>query len=150
MTGVQTCALPISLGEGKHLELLEDEFLTQHIDTSHNAFLQVASSYVRSRRHTLGQDWATQKIQTLLPTWTAQQQANFLLCLPQEKYIWEIVERLGSETSQGYWKNVGEIQEQCQVDKSFAPAMDDEKRNELANGWQRAVKASISWASNNY
>ncbi len=46
----------------------------------------------------------------------------------------------------GYWKNVTEIQEQWQVDKSFAPAMDDTKRNELVNGWQRAVKAAIAWA----
>ncbi|HQW42541.1 MAG: glycerol kinase GlpK [Chitinophagaceae bacterium] len=50
----------------------------------------------------------------------------------------------------GYWKNVGEIQEQWQVDKSFSPAMDDTKRNELVNGWQRAVKAAVAWASNNY
>ncbi len=50
----------------------------------------------------------------------------------------------------GYWKNVEEIQQQWQVDKSFAPGMTDEKRNELVKGWQRAVKASIAWASNNY
>lgn len=50
----------------------------------------------------------------------------------------------------GYWKNISDIQEQWQVDKQFAPAMDDEKRAKLVNGWQRAVKASIAWASNNY
>jgi glycerol kinase len=46
----------------------------------------------------------------------------------------------------GYWKNVEEIQQQWQVDNSFAPEMNDEKRNDLVNGWQRAVKASIAWA----
>jgi glycerol kinase len=46
----------------------------------------------------------------------------------------------------GYWKNVSDIQEQWQIDKQFSPMMDDGKRNELANGWQRAVKASIAWA----
>lgn len=46
----------------------------------------------------------------------------------------------------GYWKNVEEIQQQWQIDKTFAPAMNNEKRNELVNGWQRAVKASIAWA----
>jgi glycerol kinase len=50
----------------------------------------------------------------------------------------------------GYWKNVNDIQEQWQVDKQFSPVMDDGKRNELVKGWQRAVKASIAWASNNY
>ena len=47
----------------------------------------------------------------------------------------------------GYWKNVEEIQQQWQVEKQFSPAMNDDKRNELMNGWQRAVKASIAWAN---
>jgi glycerol kinase len=46
----------------------------------------------------------------------------------------------------GYWKNIEEIQEQWQADKNFSPVLTDEKRNELLKGWQRAVKASISWA----
>lgn len=48
----------------------------------------------------------------------------------------------------GYWKNIEEIQQQWQADKSFSPSMVDEKKNELINGWQRAVKASIAWADN--
>jgi glycerol kinase len=47
----------------------------------------------------------------------------------------------------GYWRNVEEIQKQWQADTSFVPAMPQEKRNELVNGWQRAVKAAISWAN---
>ncbi len=46
----------------------------------------------------------------------------------------------------GYWKNVDEIQEQWQINRSFSPSMEEEKRNKLVNGWQRAVKASIAWA----
>ncbi len=46
----------------------------------------------------------------------------------------------------GYWKNVEDIQQQWQVDKSFAASMSDDKRNELVNGWQRAVKAAVTWA----
>jgi glycerol kinase len=46
----------------------------------------------------------------------------------------------------GYWKNVEEIQEQWQVDEQFSPEMNIDKRNELVNGWQRAIKASIAWA----
>ncbi len=49
----------------------------------------------------------------------------------------------------GYWKNVEDIQQQWQVDKQFSPAMDDEKRNELVNGWQRAVKAVLHGLNNN-
>ncbi len=49
----------------------------------------------------------------------------------------------------GYWKNIAEIQEQWQADKTFTPELNDEKRKELVKGWQRAVKASITWANNN-
>ena len=47
----------------------------------------------------------------------------------------------------GYWKNVEEIQQQWQVEKQFSPSMSDDKRNDLVNGWQRAVKAAVSWAN---
>lgn len=47
----------------------------------------------------------------------------------------------------GYWENVDDIKKQWQVDKEFSSLMSDEKRNELVNGWQRAVKAAIAWAS---
>lgn len=47
----------------------------------------------------------------------------------------------------GYWKNVDEIQKQWQVDKEFSPSMNNEKRTQLVNGWQRAVNAAISWAN---
>ena len=46
----------------------------------------------------------------------------------------------------GYWKNIEEIQQQWQVDKTFSPQLDTAKANELLNGWQRAIKASIAWA----
>jgi glycerol kinase len=45
----------------------------------------------------------------------------------------------------GYWKNVEEIQQQWQIDKTFAPAMDDDKRNELTAGWQKAIGAAVGW-----
>jgi len=45
----------------------------------------------------------------------------------------------------GYWKDVDDIQQQWQIDKSFSPVMNEEKRNDLLNGWQRAVNASIAW-----
>jgi glycerol kinase len=46
----------------------------------------------------------------------------------------------------GYWKNINDIRDQWQIDKSFSPMMNEEKRKELLKGWQRAVKASIAWA----
>jgi len=49
----------------------------------------------------------------------------------------------------GYWKNIDDIQKQWQVDKIFTPSMENEKRNNLVKGWQRAVRASIAWTNNN-
>ena len=46
----------------------------------------------------------------------------------------------------GYWKNIEEIQKHWQIDKTFSPKMETSKANELLDGWQRAVKASIAWA----
>jgi glycerol kinase len=46
----------------------------------------------------------------------------------------------------GYWKNINDIQQQWQVDKTFNPVMQEKQRTELINGWQRAVNASIAWA----
>ena len=46
----------------------------------------------------------------------------------------------------GFWKNLNEIQQQWQVENTFSPAMEPQKRTILINGWQRAVNASIAWA----
>jgi glycerol kinase len=44
----------------------------------------------------------------------------------------------------GYWKSIEDIQQQWQIDKTFIPEMDEEKRNELKAGWQKAVNTTIS------
>ncbi|HET6995235.1 MAG TPA: glycerol kinase GlpK [Chitinophagaceae bacterium] len=49
----------------------------------------------------------------------------------------------------GYWKNIEDIQHQWQIDKSFSPSLDEQKRKDLVKGWQRAVNATISWANEN-
>jgi glycerol kinase len=46
-----------------------------------------------------------------------------------------------------YWKNIDDIQQQWQINRSFTPSMTEEKRNDLIKGWKRAVKASIEWAT---
>ncbi len=47
----------------------------------------------------------------------------------------------------GFWRNVEEIQQQWQIEHAFTPAMEENKRIQLVNGWQRAVNASIAWSS---
>jgi len=43
----------------------------------------------------------------------------------------------------GYWKSIENIQQQWQIDRTFTPNMDDDKRNSLCNGWQKAVKTAL-------
>lgn len=45
----------------------------------------------------------------------------------------------------GYWKSIDEIQEQWQVERKFVPAMAEEERQGLSNGWEKAVKATMSY-----
>ncbi len=42
----------------------------------------------------------------------------------------------------GYWKNVDEIQQQWQMDRTFTPQIPDDQRQQLSKGWKRAVGAA--------
>jgi glycerol kinase len=44
----------------------------------------------------------------------------------------------------GYWASIDDIQQQWQIDKTFVPAMEESKRNELTAGWQKAVTTTIN------
>ncbi len=46
----------------------------------------------------------------------------------------------------GVWENTAEIQNNRKVESVFTPEMDLEKRNELYEGWKKAVKCSMGWA----
>lgn len=46
----------------------------------------------------------------------------------------------------GYWKDLDEIKENWQLGKTFSPAMDEAKRNDLLKGWKKAVKCALIWA----
>jgi glycerol kinase len=46
----------------------------------------------------------------------------------------------------GYWSSTEEIQQQWQMERVFSPSMDDAKRNELSEGWKRAINTAISWS----
>ncbi len=45
----------------------------------------------------------------------------------------------------GFWKSKDEITENWAVEKNFLPDMTDEKRDNLYNGWKRAVERSKDW-----
>ncbi len=45
----------------------------------------------------------------------------------------------------GYWKDMEDIVENWQVDKTFEPTMAYPERNKLLNGWKEAVRRTIGW-----
>ncbi len=45
----------------------------------------------------------------------------------------------------GYWTNKNEIAKSWKVDTTFKPQIDEVTRNELYNGWKKAVKATMSY-----
>ena len=45
----------------------------------------------------------------------------------------------------GFW-NIGELQQQWQIEKIFSPSITDADRNELTEGWKKAVTAALSIA----
>ncbi|WP_404810008.1 glycerol kinase GlpK [Metabacillus halosaccharovorans] len=45
----------------------------------------------------------------------------------------------------GFWQDREEIASLWKVDQSFEPGMDEQRRNELYNGWQKAVKATMGF-----
>ena len=46
----------------------------------------------------------------------------------------------------GYWKDKDDIRENWELSKIFKPSMDEQEREQLLKGWQKAIKRSFSWA----
>lgn len=46
----------------------------------------------------------------------------------------------------GYWANKEEVSKNWAVSRKFAPAMEEEKKEELLTGWHEAVNRSLGWA----
>jgi len=46
----------------------------------------------------------------------------------------------------GFWKNTSELKQYWKIAKTYYPVMTKEKRDELYEGWKKAVKRSLNWA----
>ena len=46
----------------------------------------------------------------------------------------------------GYWKDKKEVRKNWAIDRTFEPQISDEKREEMVNGWDKAVSRSFGWA----
>ncbi len=47
----------------------------------------------------------------------------------------------------GYWKSEEDVVANWQIDRTFAPEIDDAAREKLIRGWNKAVKCSYGWAA---
>lgn len=45
----------------------------------------------------------------------------------------------------GYWESIEDIQQQWQIDNVFEPAMSNEQRDDLSEGWKKAVDTTVAW-----
>ena len=46
----------------------------------------------------------------------------------------------------GFWQSKDEVKAYHSIEREFNPAMDEERRQAELNGWQKAVKAVLSWS----
>lgn len=46
----------------------------------------------------------------------------------------------------GYWANKEEVLKNWAIDRTFTPEINEQKRAEMVNGWNKAVKCSFGWA----
>ena len=46
----------------------------------------------------------------------------------------------------GFWKDKNDVIANSKIERTFVPAMDDEKRNALIKGWNKAVRCAFNWA----
>ena len=46
----------------------------------------------------------------------------------------------------GYWKDLGEIQRNWSVDRSFSPEITQQEREKRVAGWRKAVSCCAGWA----
>ena len=46
----------------------------------------------------------------------------------------------------GYWESKEDVIRNWAVDRTFQPAIEEEKRSEMVKGWNKAVKCSYGWA----
>ena len=45
----------------------------------------------------------------------------------------------------GFWKSKGELIQNWSMNKKFKPEMNEDERNNLYNGWKKAVERAKSW-----
>jgi len=90
------------LGKAKMLAS-DDEILPDLLTSDDENLAVVAQGYAGGRASDAGSEWVERQP---LPKWTAEQAARFLILFPFERRNWDLVDRLGGDVSDFYWKHV--------------------------------------------
>jgi len=45
----------------------------------------------------------------------------------------------------GYWKDLDELKKNWGLDKEWKPRMDSKRREELFQGWKKAIERTFNW-----
>jgi hypothetical protein len=98
----------------------ESEFLEHHINGEDLAFQPVARYYVSHRLTIRGSAWLEEYAERTLPTWSAERQAAFLICLPFEQSVWQLAKSLGADANRLYWSSVNAFLPNDASDLQFA------------------------------
>ncbi|MBD2701044.1 glycerol kinase GlpK [Spirosoma sp. BT702] len=48
----------------------------------------------------------------------------------------------------GYWQNLDDLRQNWGVAQTYQPAMEENQRNKLMHGWQKAIERSFGWEEN--
>lgn len=46
----------------------------------------------------------------------------------------------------GFWKDLEELKDKAEIERTFTPDGDQEKRAKRYKGWKKAVRRSLEWA----
>ncbi len=73
-----------------------------------------------------------------------------ILGIPVEKPVVTEMTALGAAylagLGIGFWKSTDEIGKHWQIERIYEPGMSEDRRQDLYNGWKKAVKRSLGWA----
>lgn len=73
-----------------------------------------------------------------------------MLAVPVERPVVNETTALGAAylagLASGFWEDKQDIAKNWAIDKKFTPTLEDNKRNELYAGWQRAINSAMHWS----
>jgi hypothetical protein len=95
------------LGKNEEIEIDDDVLLNEYLASQEQPRTFLALGFVSGRFHSKGWDWAEAIFKTKTSTWSPEQKANFLSCLPFMSQTWDMLESLSdAEAEHSYWSRI--------------------------------------------